>query len=352
MAVEVGIGVLTDLLEELLIIDRANELDARVVGEMEFLLQCLLELLVGASDDREVTLGMRQHKLTDHDLEGVLRDKAADNKVVVARCKAMLMIPALQSRIVVRQGTPGHVCTIGNVGRIGIAPVQTLAVILLMDISLDIDGIADHEITVADHDAFRPFPISADRCRPLGTHPFVSVGVKIDAPPQFVDASIERWHDRTDPAGHNIDNGILNVMALNVIAAPVKGCDIIPDRLSMTDLRHADLVAIRVMEGKFILRDALIARQLCLVLAALSVRLAGNVILDVRIVLVVLGQLVDKGLVAAIGAEALRADKEYMLDVVSLLCALVNTLLIRHSINMGRRLLAPPRENSVISGTW
>lgn len=225
----------------------------------------------------------------------------------------MFLIPAQQFGIAVRQSALGHISAVGNIGCLQVACILRLAIVLFMNIALDIDRIADHEVTVADHDALRPPPIPTDGCRPFGTHPFVSVRIEVDAATEAVNATVQRRHEGANPAGHDIDNRMRDMMTLDIVATPTYGSDIIVDSLRVANFRHMDPVAVSIMEFELILGDSGVARQCRWILATLSIGLDGYMILDVPVVLVVFGELVDKSLVTAVGTKALCTDQEDVL---------------------------------------
>ena len=126
----------------------------------------------------------------------------------------------------------------------------------------------------------------------------MAVGVHVELSAKLVDLALKVGAERPDSAREHVDDGVLDLVLLDVQDATLERCNIIVDCLGGTDVWHLDLEAAGVMVLKL----------------AVLLSLAGNVILEVGLVLVVLGQLVDESLIAAVAARnPLRTNDEYML---------------------------------------
>jgi hypothetical protein len=94
---------------------------------------------------------------------------------------------------------------------------------------------------------------------------------------------------------------------------------------SSNRLRRAQLFwninfeAISVMIFKVILVDRLCTDKLTFIHKAFTIPLAGNVILNIRIIFVMLCQLIDKSLIATVISKALGANNKDMLNLFLLI---------------------------------
>lgn len=107
---------------------------------------------------------------------------------------------------------------------------------------------------------------------------------------------------RADTACHNVHNRVRDMIFLDMITTGFKRCYIIINSLCRTDLWNIYFEAVRIMKFKLMVIDSSHIFKLCLIHAPVTVRLAGNMVFYMFIILVILCQLIYKCFVATICA--------------------------------------------------
>ena len=113
------------------------------------------------------------------------------------------------------------------------------------------------------------------------------IGVDVQLAPEFLDLFMKMPRKRPNPARKHVYDGVLDMMLADIGKASVHGGHIIINRLRRTDVGDLYLKTPSVVVLKFAILGCL----------------AGNVVLEVWLVLVILGQLIHKGLVATVAAR-------------------------------------------------
>ena len=104
-----------------------------------------------------------------------------------------------------------------------------------------------------------------------------------------------------DSASQYINNRILNIVILAIRNALLQRFNVVINCLRRAKLLwNIDLKAICIMIFEMILIDCLRSDKLCFIHKAFTIAFASNMVLNVRIILVVFSQLIDKSLITAI----------------------------------------------------
>ena len=128
----------------------------------------------------------------------------------------------------------------------------------------------------------------------------MTVGIYIHNTAQTVQPADIAGHKRTDAAGQNVNDGVLDAVLFDVLAAAFQRGHIIPDGLGRAQVGDLDMEAPGVMTGIF--------KGLCI--------LTGDMVFQLRVVLMVLGKLIHEGLITAVGTgDTLGADDKYMFHI-------------------------------------
>ena len=299
VAVQVGEGILADLLEQLLVVDRADEFDAGVAPESRAPLQLVEEPLVDSRDEGEGPPRAGRHELADHRLVVVLGDEAAHGEVVAVRLQAVLLEPSREGGVVVGELGGGRVGAVGDVGGLG-----REARVLVPDVLLDGPAVADEQVGVLHHARLGELPVPAHRRAPLRAHPFVAVRVDEQGPAHPAYPAGEAPDEGAYPAGEHVEDGLLGAGALGVADRPPKRVEVVGDRPRGPYRAPADAEAV----GAVVLVLGLL-RHL--------VDGAGNVVPD-AVRRPVLGELLHERLEAPVtGRDALASDDVDVLDPVA-----------------------------------
>ena len=88
-----GIGVFSNLFQQLLIINSADEFDSLIALEMKFFLKLIQEFVIYICDNGKVFFALTLHELSDHNFKRVLRYKATDDKVISLLHQSFFFIP-------------------------------------------------------------------------------------------------------------------------------------------------------------------------------------------------------------------------------------------------------------------
>lgn len=128
----------------------------------------------------------------------------------------------------------------------------------------------------------------------------MTVGIDIDHTAKLVQLFYILCHKWADPAGKNVDNGIFYFVFLDIFAAVFKCCYIIPNCLGRSNVGDVDVEAPGIVVGGFKIFRIF----------------AGYVISQLGMVLVILGQFIYEGFIAAVSTgDALGANDEYMFHI-------------------------------------
>ena len=101
MAVEIPIGILSDLLQQFLVVHGTDELDTRIIVETGLGLEFIKELVADVRNQSEIPLRVALHELANHCLVIVLRNEPANHQIIRLRRQSLDLIPVLQLRIVI-----------------------------------------------------------------------------------------------------------------------------------------------------------------------------------------------------------------------------------------------------------
>ena len=144
---------------------------------MKLFLQLIQELLIDVRNQGKIPFGMGLHEFPYHNFKGVLRNEAADYQIIVFFSQPLFPVPVGQLLVLISQLAGRQVCAVGDEGGLRISSADAFAVVLLVDVFFNVDGIADDQVAVFHHHLFGDFPIFPDGFAPFGAHPFVAVGV-------------------------------------------------------------------------------------------------------------------------------------------------------------------------------
>ena len=126
----------------------------------------------------------------------------------------------------------------------------------------------------------------------------MTVGVYITHAAQLVDLAHKVPHEGADPASQDINNGLFDPVCLNILHTRTQCGHIVPDGLGCTDIGHLDVETPGIMINFFLIFRIL----------------AGYMVAQLRMILMIFRQLVHKGFIAAVGArDSLGADNKDML---------------------------------------
>ena len=153
-----------------------------------------------------------------------------------------------------------------------------------MNVLLDVLAVTDQQVTVLGHQLLRNLPILTYRSTPLGTHPLVPIRIDIQLPTQLMNYLLEMSGKRSDAASKNIHNWMLNIVLSDVFHTLIQCSNIIINRLSRSNAGNLHIEAIGIM----ILKSFGILGFAC------------HVVLQIRIVLVVLSELIHERFIATV----------------------------------------------------
>ena len=128
----------------------------------------------------------------------------------------------------------------------------------------------------------------------------MSVRVQIHFSTQFMNFFIEMTSKRSNTAGHYVNNGMRNMILLDMLTASFQCCHIVINCLCRANLRNVNFEAVCIMKLKFMVVDSGHALKLGFIHTTISIGFAGNMIFYIFFVLVVLCEFIYKGLIAAI----------------------------------------------------
>ena len=303
MTMEICICVLPNLFQQFLIVNSADKLNSLITLKMQFFFQFIQEFIIYICDDGEVFLTLTLHKLPNHNFKRVLRNKTADHKIIPFLRQPFFFIPAHQLFIIIRQLTECQIRTISDKCCFRISSLNAFTVITLMNILFNIHRITNRQITVLDHHLFRNFPVLSNRCRPLSSHPLMSIWVQIHLSSQFMNLSVKvtcKWSNAT---GHNINNRVIDMIFFDVFTTSMQSCYIIINRLCRSDLRNVDLKAVCIVEFELMIVNFSHTLKFVFIHAAITIGFACNMIFNIFFVLMVLCELEYKGFVTAVGSK-------------------------------------------------
>ncbi len=92
-------------------------------------------------------------------------------------------------------------------------------------------------------------------------------------------------------------------MFLYVLAASLQCRNIIVNCLCRSNLRNIYFEAVGIVKFKLVIIDLCHALKLALIHATIAIGFAGNMIFDVFFILVILRELVDKGLITSVSPQ-------------------------------------------------
>lgn len=169
-----------------------------------------------------------------------------------------------------------------------------------MDVLFDVLAVAHQQVGLLYHEALGDFPVLAHGQGPLGSEPFMAVGVHIELAAQGVDLLLELACEGANSAGQAVHDGVLDVVLPDIADALLDGLHVVHDSLCGADVRH--------LHGE----------AACVVVFELAVlvALAGYMVLESGVVLVVFCQFVYESLVSTVRAGyPLAAYDENMLYI-------------------------------------
>lgn len=101
MAVEIAIGVLTDLHEKFLVIHSADEFNSLVRSEMQLFLKLIKEFFIHIRDNSEVFFALTFHVLRYHGFVIIFRDEAPNYEIILMRTQPLSFVPVSQAFTVI-----------------------------------------------------------------------------------------------------------------------------------------------------------------------------------------------------------------------------------------------------------
>lgn len=204
VAVEVAKGVLADVLEQILIVNRPDELHPRILVKVGLRLQLVVELVVlDVGNQHQVLLDRALHELADHRSEIVFGHKAANHQEIFVLLDAEPLVPVADLPFVRHQRGGGYVCPVGDEGRL-----RLVLGVVVLDVLLDRLAVTNQLVGVLNHQPFRVLPVGAYRLGPLGPLPLVAIGVY----PHLEAVAMKLWQVGMDegphPAGEDVDDPV------------------------------------------------------------------------------------------------------------------------------------------------
>ena len=130
----------------------------------------------------------------------------------------------------------------------------------------------------------------------------MSVWIQVHRTTQLMDFFIEMASKRSDTAGHDVNDRMLNPMFLYVLAASLQCRNIIVNCLCRSNLRNIYFETMCIVEFKLMIIDSGHTIHFCFIHAAVTVSLTRHMIFNIFLVLVILCELINKSLVSAISA--------------------------------------------------
>lgn len=292
---EISVGLFADFHQQFLVVHGAHELDAGVLVKAGFLFQFLAEAWVYGGDQGKALGGLAQHELADHGLVVVLGYESTHHQVVVLGLKVLVGEPLGELGVVVGQLAPADFCTVGDKGGVGVE----LAV-RLVDVLFDVLAVAHQQVGLLYHEALGDFPVLAHGQGPLGSEPFMAVGVHVELAAQGVDLFLELCRKGADSAGQAVHDGVLDVVLPDIADAALDCFYVVDDGLRGSDVGDLYVETTCIVVFKFVV----------------VVCSAGDMVLESGIVLMVFSQFVYECLVAAVCAwNAFAANDENMLNI-------------------------------------
>ena len=203
MTVQITVSFFTDFFQQVLIINRANKFDTLIFLKTGFLTKLLIELvMLYVCDNNEVFFSLATHKLCDHSLIVVLRNKTANNQIIIAAVDIELRIPLVQLFLIALRAV--GICAVRN--KRGILHPTTISI---FDVFLDIDRIADCQIAVLYKTLFAIPQKSFGRSAPLTALPLQPIWVAVNLCTKFVQLFGVRNQQRSNSASQNTDDYFL-----------------------------------------------------------------------------------------------------------------------------------------------
>ncbi len=128
-----------------------------------------------------------------------------------------------------------------------------------------------------------------------------------------MDFFIEVLYERSDTTCHDVHDWVLNMILLNMFTADFKSYAIVINCLNWPNLRNLDFKAMGIVKLKLMVINLLYTLNFALIHASIAICFAGNMILNILFILMILCELINKCLIATISSKAFRPDKVYML---------------------------------------
>lgn len=292
---EIPVRLFADFHEQFLVVHGAHELDSRILVEPGLFLELVEEGFVHVGNEREVLGRLAQHELANHGLVVVLGNKAAHYQVVFLGLQALFGKPARELFVVIGEAATANLGTVGNEGSLGL-----VLGVRFLDVLLDVLGIANEQVGMLDHVLLGILPVLAHGQGPLGTQPFMAIGVHVKLTAQLVDVPRDSRSKGANTAREAIHDGVRNLVFPDIVNALPDGVDVVEDRGGGTDVRDLHLETARVVVFELVVLG----------------RLARDMVLETGVVLVIFRQFVDEGFVPAVRpGDTLAAYYENMLNI-------------------------------------
>ena len=173
MTMEISKGILTNVLEQFLVIDRSDKFNTRILVKTSFLTQLVVKFVFfNIGNEYKVLVRVRCHKATNHSLIVIFRHKTSYNKVIIIFNDTLFKIPCANLIINLSQSRFSCICPIGNVGCL-----RTIFRIILLNIRFNVFTITNQKICMFNHELLRNFPIFTNWKTPFRTKPFMTIWV-------------------------------------------------------------------------------------------------------------------------------------------------------------------------------
>ena len=114
---------------------------------------------------------------------------------------------------------------------------------------------------------------------------------------------VKMCRKRSDATCHYVDNRVRNMIFLDMFATRFQCSNVIIDSLCGSNLRDINFEAVGIVKFKLVIIDLCHALKLALIHATVTVGFAGNMIFNVFFILVILRELVDKGLIPSVSPQ-------------------------------------------------
>ena len=145
---EISKGILTNALEQFLVINSSDKLHTRILVKTSFLTQLVVELVFfNIGNENKVLVRVRRHKATNHSLIVIFRHEASYNKVIIVFNDPLFKIPCAYLIINLSQSRFSCISSIGDIGCL-----RLIFRIIILNIRFNVFTITNQEIGMFNHE--------------------------------------------------------------------------------------------------------------------------------------------------------------------------------------------------------